>query len=86
MVEIGITRIHDHDVGLANRLRASLDLPEGRSPIVSLVTRSDPAGDLAAAGITTASRAGRTRLSFHLSNTVDDADRAAAVLRAHTVE
>jgi selenocysteine lyase/cysteine desulfurase len=83
LVAIGLDRIHAHDVGLADRFRRGLDLPMGDSPIVSLSTHSDPGVDLAAAGITTASRAGRTRVSFHLSNTVEDADRAAAVLRRH---
>jgi selenocysteine lyase/cysteine desulfurase len=36
---------------------------------------------LAAAGITTTSRAGRTRLSFHLYNTAEDVEMAVAALR-----
>ncbi|HEX6254657.1 MAG TPA: aminotransferase class V-fold PLP-dependent enzyme [Euzebyales bacterium] len=85
LVAIGVERIHAHDVGLANRFRGALDLPEDDSPIVSLATHSDATAVLAAAGITTANRAGRTRVSFHLSNTTDDADQVASVLRAHTV-
>ena len=38
---------------------------------------------LRGAGMMTTSRGGGTRLSFHLTNTGDDADRAAAVLRSH---
>jgi selenocysteine lyase/cysteine desulfurase len=84
LVALGIDRIHAHDVGLANRCRSAMDLPEGDSAIVSLATHSDPIADLAAAGITTASRGGSTRVSFHLCNTTDDADRASSVLRPHT--
>jgi len=36
---------------------------------------------LAAAGITATSRAGRTRLSFHLYNTAEDLEMAVAALR-----
>lgn len=85
LVALGVDRVHTHDVGLANRFRAAMDLPEGDSAIVSVATHSDPTADLAAAGITTASRGGRTRVSFHLSNTADDADRAATILRAHAI-
>lgn len=83
LVAIGIDRVGEHDVGLANRFRRTLGLPDGDSAIVSVETHDDPAVDLAAAGITTAIRAGRTRLSFHLSNTADDSDLAAEVLRPH---
>lgn len=83
LVALGVDRVHAHDVGLANRFRSAMQLPPGDSAIVSMATHSDPTGDLAAAGITTASRGGNTRVSFHLSNTADDADRAAAVLRPH---
>jgi selenocysteine lyase/cysteine desulfurase len=48
-----------------------------------VTTTSDPAEDLREAGVVTTSRGGGTRLSFHLTNTGDDADRVAAVLRSH---
>ena len=85
LVAIGVDRIHAHDVGLANRFCTAIDLPEGDSAIVSVATHRDPTADLAAAGITTASRGGRTRVSFHLSNTTDDADRVASILRPHAI-
>lgn len=80
---IGIDRIHAHDVALANDLRTRLDLPPSDSAIVSLAMATDPAADLAAAGLVTASRNGLTRLSFHLTNTVEDVDRAATTLAPH---
>lgn len=76
--ELGVEHIHAHSVGLANRFREHVGLGQGDSAIVSI---DAPADALTAAGFRTASRAGRTRLSFHFSNTIDDADEAAAVLR-----
>jgi selenocysteine lyase/cysteine desulfurase len=83
LLAVGLDRINDHDVGLANRCRRALDLPDASSAIVRVTTTSDPAEDLREAGIVATSRGGGTRLSFHLTNTGDDADRAAAVLRSH---
>ncbi|MEX2625804.1 MAG: aminotransferase class V-fold PLP-dependent enzyme [Ilumatobacteraceae bacterium] len=76
---IGPDAIGRHDVALADRLRAALDLPPGDSAIVSL----DVDGGverLTAAGIRCAGRAGKVRLSFHLYNTTDDVDLAAEIL------
>ena len=77
--ELGIARVGAHDVGLANRLRASLGLPPSDSPIVSVAV-AGASEKLAAAGIRAATRAGAARLSFHLYNTEADADRAAEAL------
>jgi selenocysteine lyase/cysteine desulfurase len=85
LVALGVDRVHAHDVALADRCRDAMDLPDGDSAIVSVATHSDPTADLAAAGITTANRGGRTRVSFHLSNTTDDADHVSSVLRPHAI-
>lgn len=82
---LGIESIHAHDVALANRFLAALDLPPSDSAIVSVATDDGAATALDAAGIATAVRAGRTRLSFHAYNTDQDADRAAQALRPHLV-
>jgi selenocysteine lyase/cysteine desulfurase len=77
--EIGISAIHAHDVGLANRFRAGLGLPPSNSAIVS----SDIPGAeerLRGAGIMAAQRAGRLRTSWHLYNTEADVDRTLEVL------
>ena len=81
LLEIGVERIHAHDLALANALRDGLGLPPGHSAIVSVETPDDIATRLSAAGIAAAVRAGRLRLSFHLYNTVDDVE---AALRALT--
>jgi selenocysteine lyase/cysteine desulfurase len=76
---IGVEAIHAHDVGLANRLRVGLGMPQGDSAIVSV--RSSGAGEaLARAGLRAAQRAGGARLSFHLYNTHEDVDRALEAL------
>jgi selenocysteine lyase/cysteine desulfurase len=48
---------------------------------MSVTTAPGAAERLAAAGITATSRAGRTRLSFHLYNTAEDVEMAVAALR-----
>ena len=49
---IGVERIHEHDVGLANRFRAGLGLPPGDSAIVT--AEAAGAERLAGAGIVAA--------------------------------
>jgi selenocysteine lyase/cysteine desulfurase len=72
--------VESHCVGLANRLRAELDLPAGDSAIVSLPI-ADAADKLASAGIRASVRAGAVRVGFHLYNTDDDLDRLVDALR-----
>jgi selenocysteine lyase/cysteine desulfurase len=66
--------VESHCLGLANRLRAELDLPRGDSAIVSL-SIADAAEKLAQADIRASVRAGAVRVGFHLYNTDDDVDR-----------
>jgi selenocysteine lyase/cysteine desulfurase len=65
--------VESHCLGLANRLRAELDLPLSDSAIVSLPV-ADAADKLARAGIRASVRAGAVRVGFHLYNTDDDLD------------
>ena len=85
---LGIGRIHQHNVGLATRLRAGLGLgPEPEpSAIVSLDAGPDAAARLAAAGVRASVRAGRVRLSCHLYNSEHDVDRALEALAAEAVQ
>ena len=73
--EIGVETIHEHNLALANRFRAGLDLPDSDSAIVSADV-PDATDRLAQAGIMAAARAGRLRASFHLYNTEADVDAA----------
>ncbi|WP_327581339.1 aminotransferase class V-fold PLP-dependent enzyme [Nonomuraea sp. NBC_00507] len=75
--ELGVKRVHDHNVALANRFRTGLGLEPGDSAIVSV---DAPGERLEAAGIRAAVRAGRVRASFHVYTTADDVDRALDVL------
>lgn len=79
LLGVGIDKVHAHNVGLADRFRAGL----GQGPGGSAITSVQVPGAwerLAAAGIVTTVRGGRTRLAFHLYNTEEDADRAVAAL------
>lgn len=72
---IGIEAIRDHDVGLANALRAELGLPPSDSAIVSAdVPDGNPP---LPAHISCRQRAGRLRVRFHLYNTQADVDLVA---------
>ena len=75
LASLDLAAVHRHNVGLANELLARLDLPPGDSAIVSV--EADPSR---LAGIRHSVRAGRVRLSFALSNTVDDVDLVSAAL------
>jgi selenocysteine lyase/cysteine desulfurase len=73
LLDVGIDTIHAHDVGLANRMRAALDLPPSNSAIVS-APLPGARERLDAAGIIAAERGGRLRCSWHLYNTAADVD------------
>ncbi|MER7049847.1 aminotransferase class V-fold PLP-dependent enzyme [Streptomyces jumonjinensis] len=78
--DLGLSRIHDHDVALANRFRAGLGMAPGDSAIVSLEVPDGTAGHLAAHDVVAAVRAGRLRCSFHVSTTEADVDRVLELL------
>ncbi|ORV09996.1 aminotransferase class V-fold PLP-dependent enzyme [Mycobacterium celatum] len=74
MASLDRVAVEGHCVGLANRLRAELELPPTESAIVSIpVTHAAEA--LHRAGIRASVRAGATRVAFYLYNTDDDLDR-----------
>jgi selenocysteine lyase/cysteine desulfurase len=77
---VGLGRIHEHNLALANRLRTGLGLEPGDSAIVSLDAANEAAERLACAGVKAAVRANRIRLSCHLYNDEEDVDRTLEVL------
>ncbi len=83
--EVGIARLHQHAVGLADRFRTGVGLPPGDSAIVSVGVDDEAPDLLARHRVQAAFRAGRLRLSFHVSNAPADADLAAAALQGHTI-
>ncbi|MFB9908180.1 aminotransferase class V-fold PLP-dependent enzyme [Allokutzneria oryzae] len=76
---VDMEAVRAHSVRLADSLLGGLGLPSRGSAIVSLALSEDDSRALAGAGVRSASRAGRTRLGFHLYNTDDDVE---LVLRA----
>jgi len=66
--------VEAHTVGLANRARTELGLPQQNSAIVSIPI-ADAAERLGTAGIRASTRAGAVRVGFHLYNTENDLDR-----------
>jgi hypothetical protein len=81
LAQVGIQSRHRHALSLANRFRAGIGLEPGNSTIVSLATDGAAADAMAAARIKGSARAGRLRLSFHVSTSDQDAGLAADVLR-----
>jgi selenocysteine lyase/cysteine desulfurase len=79
--EVGVAAICEHDLRLANRLRAGLGMPEHGSAIVSVKTPG-AAEKLARAGVRAAGRGDGVRLSFHLYNDEADVDLALEALGA----
>ncbi|HKJ12557.1 MAG TPA: aminotransferase class V-fold PLP-dependent enzyme [Ornithinimicrobium sp.] len=79
---VDVAELGAHGVGLANDLRARLDMPPRATPVVAI---QDPDGRRAAAcaeaGATVASRAGLVRVGFHLWNTPDDVELVDGALR-----
>jgi selenocysteine lyase/cysteine desulfurase len=80
LTEVGLEVIHEHDVRLADGLRAELGIGPTGSAIVS-VGGGEVEHALAAHGIKAATRANGGRLSFHLYNDDEDVALAAAALR-----
>lgn len=77
---ISVPSIQAHNVALANRFRAGLDLPAADSAIVAAEV-PDAQHRLERAGIRAATRAGSLRVSFHVYNTEADVDAALEALR-----
>ena len=72
--------VQAHCLGLANRLRTELNLPQQDSAIVSLPIEG-AAEALQRAGIRASVRAGAIRVGFHLYNSENDLDRLLDALR-----
>jgi selenocysteine lyase/cysteine desulfurase len=81
LADVGAAVIHEHDLRMANRLRAGLGLEPGDSAIVSVGGLPEDAAErLEAAGVMAAGRGGALRLSCHLYTTEADVDRALEAL------
>jgi selenocysteine lyase/cysteine desulfurase len=83
LLEVGTPTLHEHATGLAHRFCEATGLPFTGSAIVSARADDRVPALLADERVAAATRAGRLRLSFHVSTTVTDVDHAAAVLTGH---
>jgi selenocysteine lyase/cysteine desulfurase len=83
LLEVGVPALFEHVTGLARRFCEATDLPFTGSAIVAAEADDLVPALLAEHRIAAATRAGRLRLSFHVSTTVADVDHAAAVLAGH---
>ena len=78
---LDLAAVRDHCVGLADATLAALGHPPRGSAIVAVDLTDEQVSMLTNAGVVGAVRAGRTRLSFHLYNTMDDVDLVAGHMR-----
>lgn len=85
LADLGTEALHAHAVSLADRFCAGVDVSSRGSAIVSLAVDQDAAQAMSAARIVGSVRAGRLRLSFHVSTSEQDVEHAIEVLRRHLV-
>jgi selenocysteine lyase/cysteine desulfurase len=78
ILEVGVDRINQHDVALADAVRDGLGLPTSASAIVSIPTRGPV--DLARHGISASVRAGSLRVGCHLYNDLSDVEAVVAAV------
>lgn len=71
---LDLAAVRDHCAGLADATLAGLGRPAQGSAIIAVDLTADQAKRLTDAGVVGAVRAGRTRLSFHLYNTMADVE------------
>jgi selenocysteine lyase/cysteine desulfurase len=81
--EVGAEALQAHSVGMANRFRSGVGMPASDSAIVSTLADAAVPGLMRAANIVGVTRAGRLRLSFHISTRAQDVDTAIDVLAGH---
>lgn len=81
--DVGVEAIHAHNTSLAAAFREATGLAPSDSAIVSAEADEKVPELMAQAGIVAAVRAGRLRMAFHLTTTMDDMARAADVLGGH---
>ncbi|MPZ85107.1 MAG: aminotransferase [Actinophytocola sp.] len=71
---LDLTAVRDHCVDLADAALKGLGQAPRNSAVISVDLTSDQAERAAKAGVVSARRAGRTRLAFHLYNTMADVE------------
>jgi selenocysteine lyase/cysteine desulfurase len=84
--EIGPEACQRHALEVEAAFAEAAGLPPGPSAIRSLLADGRVAGLLAEADVVASVRAGRLRLSFHVNNTVADAERLGHLVRGHVTD
>ncbi len=74
LTDVGVKDLHRHATSLAAKVETALGLPLSGSAIIALDTTPEVSARIRERGIVSSQRAGRTRVSFHIHNTLDDAD------------
>jgi selenocysteine lyase/cysteine desulfurase len=76
LADLGAQSLYRHAMSLANRFRTGMGLEPGNSAILSLAVDDATAEPMNAARIVASVRAGRLRLSFHVSTNEHEVDAA----------
>ncbi len=80
LLDVGLDHIYEHNIGLANDFLRRMDLEPSDSAIVSIDL--PPSTDVdRLSELSTATRAGKLRVGFHLYNTPADVDRLTEALQ-----
>ena len=85
LADLGAQSLYRHAMGLANRFRIGIGLEPGNSAILSLAVDEATADAMSAARIVASVRAGRLRLSFHVSTSEHEVDTAIDILHRHVI-
>jgi hypothetical protein len=80
LADLGAQSLYRHAMSLANRFRTGIGLEPGNSAILSLAVDDATADAMNAARIVASVRAGRLRLSFHVSTSEHEVDTAIDIL------
>lgn len=81
--QVGVEALHGHALAVEEAFARAAGLePVGRA-VRALTADAEVPGLLARHGIVAAERAGRLRVSFHVNNTEEEAQRAGTLLRGH---
>ena len=81
--EVGVPALHAHGVGLARRCAEGLGVESGDSAVLTLDALPSARERLERAGVAVSWPSGVLRLSFHVSTTAADVDRACEALSGH---
>lgn len=85
LTHVGKHTLQTNALQLARRFCLGVGVPFSGSAIVSVGVDEDAAEQLRQASVVASTRAGRLRVSFHVSTTEDDVDRAVDALSGHVL-